>query len=476
MQQDDGASSEMSGVLASLQDALGRQVSVDSQDTDAARADKSGHRSAGEPLCVVFAESTEDVATVLRIAKRFQTPVVARGAGSGLAGGAIGSPGEIVLSLERMNRILEISTEDRWAIVEAGVINATLNETAQEYGLWFAPDPASRAWSTVGGNIATNAGGLLCVKYGVTREAVLDLTVVLASGEIIRVGHKTVKGVTGFDLAALFVGSEGTLGIITEATVALKPLDTSPVWTISGVTSETAVAAHAVAATITAGARPAILELLDAKAADHISRYLDRTDLPLGMTHLIAQTDGPSAEQDAREIAETWLGLGLTVDIGQDREDLIAFRRAMHPAMEAVGNVLIEDVAVPRSQLAAMFDAIRRIEEEFQVEIPTVAHAGDGNLHPNFIFPEEEAPEHIWAAADALFREAVALGGTLTGEHGVGLLKSRWLRDELGDEQWRLQREIKAVFDPTNILNPGKVFDQKLAARRQVDESPSPVT
>jgi glycolate oxidase len=328
----------------------------------------------------------------------------------------------------------------------------------------------------VGGNIATHAGGLLCVKYGVTREAVLDLTVVLASGEIIRVGHKTVKGVTGFDLAALLVGSEGTLGIITEATVALKPLDTSPVWTISGVTSETAVAAHAVAATITAGARPAILELLDAKAADHISRYLARTDLPLGMTHLIAQTDGPSAEQDAREIAETWLGLGLTVDIGQDREDLIAFRRAMHPAMEAVGNVLIEDVAVPRSQLAAMFDAIRRIEEEFQVEIPTVAHAGDGNLHPNFIFPEEEAPEHIWAAADALFREAVALGGTLTGEHGVGLLKSRWLRDELGDEQWRLQREIKAVFDPTNILNPGKVFDQKLAARRQVDESPSPVT
>jgi glycolate oxidase len=200
------------------------------------------------------------------------------------------------------------------------------------------------------------------------------------------------------------------------------------------------------------------LELLDAKAADHISRYLARTDLPLGMTHLIAQTDGPSAEQDAREIAEIWLGLGLTVDIGQDREDLIAFRRAMHPAMEAVGNVLIEDVAVPRSQLAAMFDAIRRIEEEFQVEIPTVAHAGDGNLHPNFIFPEEEAPEHIWAAADALFHEAVALGGTLTGEHGVGLLKSRWLRDELGDEQWRLQREIKAVFDPTNILNPGKVF------------------
>jgi glycolate oxidase len=441
-----------------LKSALGSLVSEDPAVLEDTRADKSGHQSGGPPLCVVFAESTEHVATALRIANDTRTPVVTRGGGSGLAGGAIGSPGEIVLSLERMNRILEISVEDRWAIVEAGVINETLNDEAKKRGLWFAPDPASRPWSTIGGNIATNAGGLLCVKYGVTREAVLDLTVVLTSGEVMRVGHKTVKGVTGLDLAALFVGSEGTLGVITQATVALKPLDTSPVWTVSGFAEDMGTVTRAVSDTITERARPAILELIDQRAAGHISRYLGRGDLPDGVTHLIAQTDGPSAQGDAQHIADIWRAGGLSVEVGENRDDLIAFRRAMHPAMEAVGQVLIEDVAVPRSQLTAMFAAIRRIEGEFGVDIPTVAHAGDGNLHPNFIYTGDTVPDTIWEAADALFREAVALGGTLTGEHGVGLLKRRWLKDELGDVQWRVQWDIKLLFDPRNILNPGKVF------------------
>lgn len=447
-----------SDVLALLRDVLGDGVTTEHDTLEQVRADKSGHISTGQPLCVVYPTTTDEVSQVLRIANNTETPVVTRGGGSGLAGGAIGSPGEIVVSLERMNRIIEISVDDRLAVVEAGVINETLNSEAQKHGLWFAPDPASRPWSTVGGNIATNAGGLLCVKYGVTREAVLDLTVVLASGEVMRVGHRTVKGVTGFDLAALFVGSEGTLGVITQATVALKPVDNNPVWTISGWSEDLDAVTGASSDTISESARPAILELIDSKAADHISRYLGRDDLPPGATHLIAQTDGPSAKTDAEQIAGIWAKRGLTVEVGENRDDLIAFRRAMHPAMEQAGQVLIEDVAVPRSKLPHMFAAIRQIEQDFGVDIPTVAHAGDGNLHPNFIYQGDTVPEHMWDAADALFREAVALGGTLTGEHGVGVLKRRWLKDELGDGQWQLQWKIKQLFDPKNILNPGKVF------------------
>jgi len=447
-----------SDVVEALRLELGDLVVVDPHTLHSVQSDKSGHISSGAPLCVVYAESTDQVATVLRIAHDTHTPVVTRGGGSGLAGGAIGSPGEIVLSTERMNRIREISVANRWAIVEAGVINETLNDEAKKHGLWFAPDPASRPWSTVGGNIATNAGGLLCVKYGVTREAVLQLTVVLAGGNVIEVGHKSVKGVTGLDLAALFVGSEGTLGVITEAIVALKPVDNNPVWTVSGWAKDLESVTEVASNTMAQGQTPAILELIDARAADHIARFLNRTDLPPGTAHLIAQTDGANAESEAEQIAQMWRAGGLVVDVGENREDLIAFRRAMHPAMESVGSVLIEDVAVPRSKLSEMFLAIRRIEEEFGVEIPTVAHAGDGNLHPNFIYTGDTAPPVIWEAADALFREAVALGGTLTGEHGVGLLKRRWLADELGDVQWQLQRDIKRVFDPRGVLNPGKVF------------------
>ena len=445
-------------VVGLLVEKLGDIVSVAPEVLEQVRLDKSGHISAGRPLCVVYPRTTEDVQAIMRIAHDTATPVVTRGGGSGLAGGAIGSPGEIVVSLEQMNRIVSISVEDRQAVVEAGVINDILNEEAKKHGLWFAPDPASRPWSTIGGNIATNAGGLLCVKYGVTREAVLALTVVLADGEVITVGHTTTKGVTGFDLASLFVGSEGTLGIITQATVALRPVDLSPVWTISGYSADMTKVIQAVSATMSRGHTPAILELIDEAAATRIAHYLATDHLPTGVVHLIAQTDGAHAPVEAGQLADIWAEAGLVVDSGPDREDLIAFRKAMHPAMEHAGQVLIEDVAVPRSKLGDMFVAIRRIEREFSVEIPTVAHAGDGNLHPNFIYTGDTVPESIWAAADALFREAVALGGTLTGEHGVGLLKRRWLADELGERQWQLQWDIKKVFDPRGVLNPGKVF------------------
>jgi glycolate oxidase len=454
-----------SRVVSRLQQSLGERVVLEMSRLAETQGDKSGQISAGPPLCVVEASSTADVAEVLRIANDTGTPVVARGGGSGLAGGAIGGPGEIVLSLSTMNQIVEISREDRWAVVQAGVINQDLNNAAKEKNLWFAPDPASRHWSTVGGNIATNAGGLLCVKYGVTREAVLDLTVVLGSGEILTLGHRTVKGVTGYDLTSLMVGSEGTLGVITEARVALKPLDSNPVWTISGQAHDISFATRSVQETISQGRQPAILELMDGPSVGHVAHYLGRANTDTDSAQLIAQTDGAAAEDEAQAIAAIWRKCGLEVEVGRDREDLIDFRRAMHPAMENVGKVLIEDIAVPRSRLGEMFDEIRNIEKEFGVEIPTVAHAGDGNIHPNFIYSDENVPPNIWAAADALFRRAVALGGTLTGEHGVGLLKRQWMIDELGQKVWDLQWNIKRLFDPNGILNPGKVFDPALLGK-----------
>lgn len=451
----------VSEVISRLRESLGDRVILDDHRLAETQSDKSGQVSATPPLCVVEALSTADVVEVLRIANDTETPVVTRGGGSGLAGGAIASAGEIVLSMAKMNRIIEISRDDRWAVVEAGVVNLDLNNAAKEQGLWFAPDPASRHWSTIGGNIATNAGGLLCVKYGVTRDAVLDVTVVLASGDILTLGHRTVKGVTGYDLSSLIVGSEGTLGVITEARVALKPVDSHPVWTISGRAKNIDLATRSVQETISRGRQPAILELMDALSVGHVASYLNRADIATGEAQLIGQTDGAAAEDEAQAIAQIWREYGLDVEVGEDRADLIDFRRAMHPAMEVVGQVLIEDIAVPRSQLGAMFAAIRDIEKDFGVEIPTVAHAGDGNLHPNFIYTGAEVPPHIWAAADALFRRAIALGGTLTGEHGVGLLKRQWMMDELGQPLWELQWNIKKLFDPKGILNPGKVFDPR---------------
>ena len=446
-------------VLRQLIDALGEAVLTDPKSLAAARTDRSGKTSDFDPICVVEARSTDDVVAVMKIANQTLTPVVTRGAGSGLAGGAIGSLGEIVLSLAKMNKIIEISTENRWAQVQAGVINQDLNLAAQKLGLWFTPDPASRLWSTVGGNIATNAGGLLCAKYGVTREAVRQLTVVMADGEVMTLGHETVKGVTGLDLVGLMVGSEGTLGVITEAKVSLKPVDPHAVTTLSAKAADITLAARAVQETIRHGLQPSVFELIDETCTRYITEHLEGVVLEKSFNMLIAQTDGAGAELLAEKIAQVWRDLGLEVQVEERGEELLSFRRAMLPALEAKGKVLIEDVAVPISKMGEMLQALRDIESQYGILIPTVAHAGDGNLHPNFVYIDEEVPEHIWNAADAIFRKAISLGGTLTGEHGVGLLKRQWLIDELGQSQTKLQWQIKKVFDPNNILNPGKVFD-----------------
>ena len=426
-----------------------------------AQADKSGLVSDTEPVAVVFPRSVEAVQETLRWAHQHNVAVVARGGGSGLSGGAIGQAGELVVSLERMNRILEISVEDRLARVEAGVINSDLDAAAREYGLWFAPDPASRQWSTVGGNIATNAGGLLCAKYGVTRESVLELTVALIDGRVLRIGHRSVKGVTGFDLVSLFVGSEGLMGLIVEATVKLLPIPRHEPLTLAARFRSISDAAQSCLDISQSGHTPALLELIDAPSLRHIHRYLDMPAPDDDEVLLIAQADGADAAESIGHFGSLCEAQGGQVDLGTspaDSDDLLALRRSMHPAMESLGRVLIEDVSVPRSQLRAMFEEIRRLEEKWGVEIPTVAHAGDGNLHPNFILESDEVPDDIWQAADEMFQTAIRLGGTLTGEHGVGSLKKRWLPDELGQDQLEIQREIKRVFDPKGLLNPGKVF------------------
>ncbi|QHC70166.1 FAD-linked oxidase C-terminal domain-containing protein [Rathayibacter sp. VKM Ac-2801] len=449
-------------ILRQLRDALGDAVLTEGPEFEAVHTDKSGFAAPGRALALVAARSVEDVQAALRVATEHRLPVVPRGAGTGLAAGGVASQGALVLSTAAMDRILEVSLEDELAVVEPGVINQALSDAVAPHGLVFSPDPASRAISSIGGNIATNAGGLLCAKYGVTREAVLGLAVVLPDGRLLRTGRRSVKGVTGYDLTALLTGSEGTLGVIVEATVKLRPIPSGRVVTVGAYFPSVVAAAAASAAITAARLRPAVMELMDEAALAAISRYTGAA-LDRGAAYLLVQTDGGGAAEESQRVLEIVTASGGAAEATEDPaegEALLAVRRAFHPALEAEGRVLIEDVCVPRSALPAMFAAIRGIEERTGLSIPTVAHAGDGNLHPNFVLPAGDGPveEDVWEAAAELFRTALALGGTLTGEHGVGLLKRRWLAEELGEDSLALQRGIKAVFDPLGIMNPGKVF------------------
>ncbi|GAA2222734.1 FAD-binding protein [Herbiconiux moechotypicola] len=458
-------------VLQLLRADLGDRVSTDPALLERVRSDKSGWRSDDAAICVVLAESVADVQATMRLAHEHGIPVVPRGAGSGLAGGATSSAGSVVLSLERMDRILEVSLDDELAVVEAGVINQALGDALAPHGYVYSPDPASKAISTIGGNIATNAGGLLCAKYGVTREAVLGLTVVLADGSLLTTGRRTVKGVTGYDLTALFTGSEGTLGVVVDATVRIRPVAVGDVVTIGAFFSSVADAAAACAAVTANRLRPAVMELMDAHSVAAVARMLGAAPKAPGAAYVLVQTDGAGARAEADAVVAVLESAGAQSLTATDDpvagEAELAFRRSFHPALELEGEVLIEDVCVPRSKLAEMFAAIERISEAYGIPIPTVSHAGDGNLHPNFVLPRQEGaspeaplvvPERVWQAADEMFAASVELGGTLTGEHGVGLLKKRWIENELGREGLELQRRIKAAFDPQGIMNPGKVY------------------
>ncbi|MFL6137812.1 MAG: FAD-binding oxidoreductase [Frankiaceae bacterium] len=431
------------------------------------RRDEAHLVAPGRPLAVVLARDTADVAATMRWASAHRVPVVPRGAGTGLSGGASAVDGCVVLSLARMIAIREVAPDDELIVVEPGVITADVDRAAASHGLMYAPDPSSHEISTIGGNLATNAGGLRCLKHGVTRDSVLGLEAVLADGRTIRTGGRTVKHVAGYDLTGLLVGSEGTLAVITEATLRLRPRPPVPPATVVATFPTLRAAGDAVAAVVRSGLAPSLLELLDRttlRAIDDWKRMgLDRDAAAM----LIAQTDGssghgaPEAAGEAVRLVLEEAGAGLAVVSGDpgEAEALLAVRRLAYPAIERLGTALVEDVGVPRSRLPEMIGAIERIAAERGVMIATVGHAGDGNLHPVFVMPGPrgvEVPAEVWAAADEVFRAALALGGTITGEHGVGALKLPWLASELGETTLGVHRAIKAALDPLGVLNPGK--------------------
>ncbi|MCU1572730.1 MAG: linked oxidase domain protein [Micrococcaceae bacterium] len=421
------------------------------------------------PLAVVLAGSTAEVAAVVRYAADHGLSVVPRGAGTGLSGGANSVANCIVLSLELLTDVVEINADERYAVAQAGVINNDLRAAVAVAGLWYPPDPASSAISTIGGNAATNAGGICCVKYGVTRDYVLGMTVVLADGEVVRLGRRTAKGVTGYDLAALMVGSEGTLGIITEVTVKLLPLAGREERGILGYFPSLTSAGEAVAAISAEGIIPAALELIDATCLRAVDQWLD-LGLPEDVNVLLlAKTDerGAAGRELADGIADIFRAAGgLNVQQAADPAEvdrLFLARRMAYPALERLGPVLTEDVCVPRSAVPAMLARIQESAARHDVVIANIAHAGDGNLHPLIIAPvgDLQAKERAKEAFDEIVSACRTLGGTVTGEHGVGLLKLSGAAEELQPRVLDLHQAVKDALDPKGMLNPGKAFPRR---------------
>jgi glycolate oxidase len=427
------------------------------------RQDWARDPDAGMPLAVVRVGSTADVQAVLRWATAHRVPVVPRGGGSSLSGGSTAVEGGITLSTERMRQVV-IDPVTRVAIAQPGAFNAEVKAAAAEHGLWYPPDPSSFEICSIGGNAATNAGGLCCVKYGVTTDYVMGMEVVLADGTAIRLGGPRLKDVAGLSLTKLFVGSEGTLGVITELTLRLLPAP-PPAATLVATFASVEAAADAVVS-ITSRLRPSMLELMDNGSInaveDLVKMGIDRSAGAL----LLVRSDAPgtaAAEEIAivRAACEAHAAAELfTTSDPEEGESFVAFRRAAFPAMERVGTLLLEDVGVPVPALPALVHGVRDIGVARDTRIVLVAHAGDGNTHPIIAYsPGDEAAE---ARARLTFGEimdlAINLGGTITGEHGVGRLKAPWLPAQLGADVMALTQRIKDALDPDGILNPGVIL------------------
>lgn len=419
----------------------------------------------GAPLVVVRAQTTQDVQAVVRACLAHGVPVVPRGAGTGLSGGANAVEGCVVLSTEQMTEIREINHVERLAVVAPGVVNDVLRAACAAEGLWYPPDPASSPWSTLGGNAATNAGGLCCVKYGVTRDYVLALEVVTGTGEVVRLGRRTAKGVAGYDMVGLMVGSEGTLGVITEITVRLRGAR-EPERTVAGYFDSIVDAGQAVAAIGAAGIVPSALELVDRPCLEAVDQWKNMGLSVDANAVLLGRSDAPGAAGDAEAAAmlACFEGAGATwaaQSTDQEEADaLFAARRLAYPALERLGAVLTEDVCVPKAAVPEMLARVEAAAARNDILIANIAHAGDGNLHPLMIVPPDDTAAHDRAqtAFEEIIADALELGGTVTGEHGIGLLKRGGLTQELSPEVMAMQRAVKAALDPHDILNPGKVL------------------
>jgi glycolate oxidase len=456
----------MSEWIRALREAVGAEKVLDSP-IDLIAYSFDGTFEQAVPDAAVLPETTKDVAAVVKVAAKHDVPVVPRGMASGLAGGSLPTQGGIALSLTRMNRILEIDRENMTVTVEAGVVTADLEKEVSKVGLFYPPDPSSNRQSTIGGNVACNAGGPRCLKYGVTGDYVLGLTVVLSGGEILRTGGKPIKNVVGYDLTSLFVGSEGTLGIVTEA---LLRLVAAPKFVRTARAEFVSLdnAARAVNAVLTAGVVPATLELMDETAIACIEEVL-QLGLPLDVeAMLIVEADGSDEaavaceiEAAARICRESGARLVSVAQNEEERERLWRARRSVSPALvRKAPNKLGEDITLPRSAIPEAVRRIKAISGRHGLPIVVFGHAGDGNLHPNVLFDRRDPiqREQVEQIVSEIFQMALNLGGTLSGEHGIGTFKRPFMRRALGSTSLDAQRAIKRALDPQNILNPGKVL------------------
>ncbi len=448
--------------IPALEAALGRPVVADADVLESYARDQAPLAPAGTPIAMVRARSVEEVQTTLRFANERRIPVVTRGAGTGLAGGANAIDGCIILSVAGLDRIVSIDPVARTAVVEPGVLNARLASEAEAVGLYYPPDPASREISTIGGNIATNAGGACCLKYGVTGDHVASLQVVLADGTTIRTGSLVAKNVAGLDLNRLLIGSEGTLGVIVEATLRLRKRPRPPSTLIAFFDT-----IHAAARAIVAMEAVADLSLLEVMDKTTIGAVEAMTQMGLDTSAgalVIAQSDAvdaASAIERCERVSEEHASRSVArSDDGEEGRLLLAARRMALPALERMGTTLLDDVGVPKQALPALFEAIERIAERRALVIGTFGHAGDGNLHPTIVFDgaSERGKAEAYAAFDDIVNAAIGLGGTITGEHGVGSLKTSYLERMVGANERALMSRIKLAFDPNAILNPGKAF------------------
>jgi glycolate oxidase len=455
-------------LVTRLRDLLGKSaVLTDSDVTASYSRDMMPLAPSGVPLAVVLPENTEQVQAVVKACAAAKVPIVPRGAGSGLSGAANAIDGCVVLALTKLNEIVEIDAGNRLAVVQPGVVNLDFRNAVEKHGLFYPPDPSSYDWCTLGGNLSTNAGGLCCVKYGVTTDSVLGLEVVLADGEILKTGRRTVKGVAGYDLARLFVGSEGTLGVITQATVQLKPLPQAPATFVAGFTT-TEAAGEAVARVVREGLVPSLLEIMDASSIKASETYL-KTDLGAGsdcQALLLGQSDA-GGEVARRELAaleqicvDCGADLAYTTEDLEEGRMLLQARRVVLTALETYGLWLTDDVCVPRTRIAELIRGCEKVSEDVGLRIAVVGHAGDGNMHPTIVYQPDDPDEFARArrAFDEILEIGLSLGGTVTGEHGVGKIKREWLEREIGPVGMRVHRQIKQALDPENLFNPGSMF------------------